>query len=1228
MDRTAAVIAFVMFALSVGGRAAAQQPATAPAAPPAPVLESRLRALPPGTPAGPFVTLNDGAILGVQADAALVTRDGGQTWERHPMFAPGAFKVRPEYAIARAKDGAVVVVFMDDLVKEWKWDAKANASAVAEPRLFVWATRSADGGRTWSPPKKIQDGYCGAVRDMILTRDGHLVVPLQKFLTEHQRHATTPMVSTDDGKTWRSAGVLDIGRGRGHHDGSIEACAYERRDGTLVMLLRTCEDAFYQSLSTDGGQSWQAMTPTAIDASSSPAIVKRLASGRLMMAWNRLYPEGRGEYPRRGGQHSAREASWHREELSVAFSDDDGATWSKPAVVARTPEGGKWLAYPFIVEPRPGVVWLSTMQGGLRAELREDDFVAAERKAEAPQPPRRVGVPGANEAVVVRLPDDEMRVYYVRRPEGNEIRSMGSRDGGRTWGDDRTEFAVPGAAYYGVQVAVDRHGELQCVFHVLGKGDNGYRGRHYDLWHARTTGGRKAWTTPTKFYDGYVGSIRGFVKLKSGRLLLSVSVAVPAREPPPAAGEPDYGWNDAVVFYSDDDGQSWQQGQDRLRVLQDPERGKTRYGAVEPHLVELRDGRVWMIIRTKNGHFWESTSTDGGTTWPQPTPSQFISSDSPAASARLRDGRLALFLNACQRWDDLRSYAIGGRHVLHAAISDDDGRTWRGFREVLHDDQSAERGDRGTAYPTAAEAPDGQIVLVSGQGEGKKHILLIDPDWIAEGSQSDDFSAGLAQWTTFEGTGAQVIDAGGGGARALAVAQADPATAAGAVWNFPMAPAGEMSIRVKRNGGAAAKATLALSDHYAVVADAKAEANAVYALNLADVLPDADWHDVKITWSPGAPAAVTVDGRPAASLAPIRTPAFGVNYLRLRSFDAAGITVARVSASAAPAAAQPGAGAIEFRRERGPADGGATLGLGPAGAFDERWATCPSVLRDGGRYRMWYSGPFTASAGEGGIGLAESDDGQTWRRAGGASAALLPGPAGAFDERQVFAPEVRRVDDGRYLMWYTGESAREHPSGIVTYQVGVCSSDDGVRWTRENAGRPVLAVGPAGAPDEVQAATPTVLRDGDGWRMWYAAWAPGHGHTVCTARSGDGVNWTRDNAGRPVEGLDPAEAYGPAVERVGGRFVMLYMALRATRGLYAAESADGQRWRMLNAGQPVLLAAGGASGAFDADMIGHPCLLVDDGSLRAWYTGYQTAAGGLDRWRLRIGAARASLDSL
>lgn len=514
-----------------------------------------------------------------------------------------------------------------------------------------------------------------------------------------------------------------------------------------------------------------------------------------------------------------------------------------------------------------------------------------------------------NEAVVVRLPDDELRIYYVHRPEGLEIHSIGSTDHGKTWGKPRTEFKLPGPAYYAVQVAVDRQGELQCVFHVRTEGTKGYRGRHYDLWHTKTSGQRTKWSEPKRFFEGYVGSIRALNVLPSGRLITAAGIAVPEREKP-VEGQPDYGWHDTVVFYSDDDGATWTQGQDRLKVMQDNQRGRTRYGGVEPHLIPLQDGRLWMLIRTKNGQLWESVSTDNGTTWPQPKPSRFVSSDSPAASARLKDGRLVLFLNQCQRWDDLRSYAIGGRETLHAAISTDDGKTWHGFREVHWDPLPAGKGDRGTAYSSATETADGKVCLFTGQGEGRRAIILIEPDWLLETSARDDFRQGDRRWTLYDQKGAEIIkneavDSG----KSLILRKADAKSAVGAVWNFPALPAGQFTVRLKLAPGSQG-ATISLTDHYSVAGDRLADQNAVVSLTVGpdgkvgnlQLRPD-KWHDVTFRWDGGSDVKVQVDGQPATTLKPRRTPTFGLNYLRLSSpateVDRAGYEVQSVEAKAA-----------------------------------------------------------------------------------------------------------------------------------------------------------------------------------------------------------------------------------------------------------------------------------------------------------------------------------------
>ena len=93
------------------------------------------------------------------------------------------------------------------------------------------------------------------------------------------------------------------------------------------------------------------------------------------MLWNRPFPEGQDSYPLTGGDGIWSEVpvSNYRSELSIAFSSDDGASWSEPIVIARQPD--TWLAYPYVFEKSPGLLWITTMQGNVRTELDEGDFL-------------------------------------------------------------------------------------------------------------------------------------------------------------------------------------------------------------------------------------------------------------------------------------------------------------------------------------------------------------------------------------------------------------------------------------------------------------------------------------------------------------------------------------------------------------------------------------------------------------------------------------------------------------------------------------------------------------------------------------------------------------------------------------------------------------------------------------------------------------------------------------
>lgn len=326
---------------------------------------------------GPYVRTGDGAILGVGPKGASVSRDEGATWEERAIFDLGRFEARAERALVRTREGVLVSAFLNRKELVFKWD-DAKGGPQEGCRLPVYVTRSTDDGRTWSAPQLVQDGWCGAVRQIVELKSGRLLLVCQQAAANPGRHVTVNYLSDDAGQTWCASSRIDSGvageypagvtgiRGT-THSGFIEGTAYERAGGDLRLLLRTPLGGFFESISRDGAQ-WSAPAPSTIEASDSPAMAVRLASGRLMLVWNRFV-----DPVKRTGR---------REELSVAFSGNDGLTWTIPQLVAisRVPagarEGAHWISYPYVFEAAPGKLWITTMQGALRAALDEGDFIA------------------------------------------------------------------------------------------------------------------------------------------------------------------------------------------------------------------------------------------------------------------------------------------------------------------------------------------------------------------------------------------------------------------------------------------------------------------------------------------------------------------------------------------------------------------------------------------------------------------------------------------------------------------------------------------------------------------------------------------------------------------------------------------------------------------------------------------------------------------------------------
>ncbi|NQT14671.1 MAG: exo-alpha-sialidase [Planctomycetes bacterium] len=343
-------------------------------------LDARVTSMPTDK-LGPFVHTSSGDVLAIDATASYVSTDGGKTWSApRPLFSDQRdIKVSNERAVFRTRDGVIIAAFMNLAERHWTWSNELGDAPDAQ--LPTYAMRSLDDGKTWQDIHKLHDDWSGAVRDMIQTKDGRVIFTAMKMQHDPGRHAVLTYSSIDDGRTWKASNLIDLG-GAGHHGGVTEPTLAELEDGRVWMLIRTNWHEFWSAYSSDGGRFWRVIKPSGIPASSAPGLLKRLNSGRLLLVWNRPYPEGKTEWPLSGGDNlwSATPVSNHREELSLAFSDDDGKSWTDPVVIAHKrdkpgKDRGRWIAYPYVFEHKPGEHWITTMQGGLRGRIQESDFV-------------------------------------------------------------------------------------------------------------------------------------------------------------------------------------------------------------------------------------------------------------------------------------------------------------------------------------------------------------------------------------------------------------------------------------------------------------------------------------------------------------------------------------------------------------------------------------------------------------------------------------------------------------------------------------------------------------------------------------------------------------------------------------------------------------------------------------------------------------------------------------
>jgi len=347
------------------------------------------------------------------------------------------------------------------------------------------------------------------------------------------------------------------------------------------------------------------------------------------------------------------------------------------------------------------------------------------------------------------------------------------------------------------------------------------------------------------------------------------------------------------------------------------------------------------------------------------------------------------------------------------------------------------------------------------------------------------------------------------------------------------------------------------------------------------------------------------------------------------------LLLARCSASTAPL--DP----LQWTKVAGTFAGGALVGLGSAGAFDERANFTVHALKDGNVYRLYYGGGDTAGSCAGinsahwRIGLATSSDGLAWTRVPGTEtggAIVDNGASDKFDSYLTYRPVVLK-DGAVYRMWFNGSTEPFNcPTGTLALnrRIGYAESTDGVHFTKfydgDGPGGSVLPLGLAGDIDAQQVGYVAVIKDGTAYKMFYSANDSGNFWRVALAVSTDARHWTKVPGKQvggsildlgPAGAFDVACAYQPSVVKESDQlYRMWYRGCQApgpfggpSRGVIGyAESNDGRTWvKIPQTGGPSGEALTvGVAGRFDSGGLTTPSVFLDGNTWNMYYAGFDT----------------------
>lgn len=202
---------------------------------------------------------------------------GAERWEAPRLVADGVFCERLRAAFTEKE-------IADGVERKACWNPVLFETPQGEVQLYYkiganvadwtgWFIRSKNGGRTWSQPEALPEGFLGPIKNKPIVVNGKMICPSSTEVGGWKLHFE---LSDDWGRTWRKVGPVPAVSALHTQDMTpdglsgdstklkplitIQPAILQLPDGRLQALARTRNGFMATTFSSDGGETWSQVT--------------------------------------------------------------------------------------------------------------------------------------------------------------------------------------------------------------------------------------------------------------------------------------------------------------------------------------------------------------------------------------------------------------------------------------------------------------------------------------------------------------------------------------------------------------------------------------------------------------------------------------------------------------------------------------------------------------------------------------------------------------------------------------------------------------------------------------------------------------------------------------------------------------------------------------------------------------------------------------------------------